>query len=213
MRLLITYASPNGSTAEIATFMGHLLSAYDVDITVCHADDTQDREDYDAFILGSAVHSGMWLPSLSRFMFRFEEQLKAKSVFLFLVCIIVLEENGLDKAVRDYVWDEALEKLDISRDHIHAFAGRLDWNRITGDEHWIIKGTYEGKMLDEIGSGDYRDWQLISDWTHWLAQQLHLQPKLLDNDTITNTTKDETITEEEVAQLSWPDNPSEAGAI
>lgn len=218
MNLLIAYASPHGSTAEIATFIGRTLGAYDSIVTVRHVDAIDSVADYDAFILGSAIHSSMWLPSLSRFMFRFENDLASKPVFLFLTCIIALEEGGVERAKQDFVWDEALDKLNINASHIQAFAGRLDWSRITGDEHWVIKGTYKGQKLPEIKSGDYRDWRVIALWANDIAEALQLSAMtsdhLLENALdIVQTTKDETITHEGVKKLAWADNPGEVAGI
>ncbi|MEL6404321.1 MAG: flavodoxin domain-containing protein [Chloroflexota bacterium] len=216
--VLIVYASPHGSTADIAIFMGRLLQVYDTQVTVLHADDVESVAPYDAFILGSAIHSSMWLPSLSRFMFRFAETLAEKPVFLYLVCIIALEQGGAERAITEFVWQEALDKINIPKHHRQAFAGRLDWERITGDEEWIIKGTYKGQQLNEIASGDYRDWETIAGWIHKLASALALSPVTDDaiptmQGQMKRVTRDETITKEGVRQLKWLDNPGEVAPI
>ncbi|MEL6527222.1 MAG: flavodoxin, partial [Chloroflexota bacterium] len=60
--ILIVYASPHGSTADIAIFMGRLLQAYDTQVTVLHADDVESVAPYDAFILDSATTYCCGLP-------------------------------------------------------------------------------------------------------------------------------------------------------
>jgi len=212
-KLLVAYASPHGSTAEVATFMGRLLKAYDVEVDVKHADNVEDVSKYDAFLLGSAVHASMWLPSISRFMFRFEEELAQKPIFMFLMCIIVLEEGGREKALSTFVWKEALEKLNISRENIEAFAGVLDWEKTDGDERWMISVRYEGKELPGRNNSDYRDWQKLAAWTHEVATKMQLPLNLAEGPTISKTTVDETITKEEVEKLEWSENPGETAAI
>ncbi|MEM6285103.1 MAG: flavodoxin domain-containing protein [Chloroflexota bacterium] len=215
-KLLVTYASPHGSTAEVATFAGHLLNAYDVEIDVKHAEDVTDVSEYDALILGSAVHASMWLPSISRLMFRFEKELSQKPLYLFMMCIIVLEEGGREKALETFVWKEALERLNLSRDNIEAFAGRLDWSRTSGDERWMISTRYEGNELPGRNQSDYRNWQEIAAWFHKIADELDLPINLSDSPvvpTIERTTKSETMTKEAVDNLAWADNPGEVAAL
>ncbi|MEL6148865.1 MAG: flavodoxin domain-containing protein [Chloroflexota bacterium] len=215
-KLLVTYASPHGSTAEVATFAGHLLNAYDVEIDVKHADEVTDVSAYDAFILGSAVHASMWLPSISRLMFRFEKELSQKPIYLFMMCIIVLEEGGREKALETFVWKEALERLNLSRDNIEVFAGRLDWSQTSGDERWMISTRYEGNELPGRNQADYRDWQAIAAWFHKIANDLELPINLSEAPIapdIKRTTKDETMTREDVDNLTWADNPGEVAPI
>jgi menaquinone-dependent protoporphyrinogen oxidase len=214
MKILVTYASAHGSTAEIATFIGRVLDVYSADVTVAHADTVESVDEYDAFVLGSPIHSSMWLPSLSQFMFRFEEKLTNSPVYLWINCLIVLEEGGYDKVMEHYLWDEALKKLGVARGDVGVFSGKLDWNRISGNEKWLMSNNYEGKELPGNMRGDYRDWKAIAAWVHGLAQAMH--EKMALNPVQTGETpmvKDETITEEEVKNLSWPDNPGESGSI
>lgn len=213
MKVLVAYASPHGSTAEIAAFIGRTLQTYDVDVVVAHADDVTDVSEFDKFILGSAVHSSMWLPSLSRFMFRFENELSQKPSYLFLTCIIALEEGGREKALSDYVWAEALDRLNIPRENVEVFAGKLDWDYISGDERWLISVRYEGQEIPSRSQSDYRDWKQIAAWTHDVAQSEQMPLNLSESASIQKTTKDETITEEEVENLEWLDNPGEVAAI
>ncbi len=213
MKLLVTYASPHGSTAEVATFIGRALQTYDIDVVVAHADDVNDVSDYDAFMIGSAIHASMWLPSISRFMFRFESELSQKPVYMFLMCIIALEEDGRQKARQSYLWGEALNRLNIPMENIAFFAGKLDWSQINGDERWLISTRYEGVELPSRTQSDYRDWKRIVAWVHDVAHQLKLPLDLSENESIQKTTKDETITEEEVENLEWLDNPGETAAI
>jgi menaquinone-dependent protoporphyrinogen oxidase len=214
MKILVAYASAHGSTAEVAAFIGRVLSVYDAEVTVEHADMVKSVDEYDMFILGSPIHSSMWLPSLSQFMFRFEEKLSNSSVYLWISCLIVLEEGGYDKVISSHMWDEALDKLGVARPDIGVFAGKLDWQRISGNEKWLMSNNYEGKELPGNMRGDYRNWKEIAAWTHDIAQKMRertdMDPVHADDHPMV---KDETITEEGVKNLHWPDNPGETGSI
>ncbi len=214
MKVLVAYASAHGSTAEVARFVGRTLDVYDVEVTVAHANTVTDVATYDVIVMGSAVHGSMWLPSLSQFMFRFEEVLAEKQLYLWLSCIIVLEDNGREKAIEKYIWQEALNRLKLSQDRLQVFAGKMDWSQIEGNEKWILSHHYEGKELPGRVRGDYRNWQAIAQWVHTIAevQQFPLDfSDVHDNDE--TTVKDETVTEEDVKNLAWPDNPGESASI
>lgn len=213
MKILVAYASAHGSTAEVAAFIGRVLDVYSVDVTVAHADTVKDISDYDVFLLGSAIHSSMWLPSLSQLMFRFEDQLREKPIYMWLNCIIVMEEGGEEKARNTYVWDEALTRLNLSRDQIAFFPGKLNWDEVDGDEKWVLSSRYEGKKLPGQTRGDYRDWQAMAEWVHQVAKDLDLPLNFEGIHQAEQTTKDETVTEEDVQNRRWPDNPGEGGAL
>lgn len=213
MKLLVTYASPHGSTAEVAIFIGRALHTYDIDVVVAHADDVTDVSDYDAFMIGSPIHSSMWLPSLSRFMFRFESELAQKPVYMFLMCIIALETGGREKARENYLWEEALERLNIPLDNIEFFAGKLNWSSIDGDERWLISTHYEGKEVPGMSQSDYRDWKAIAAWVHDVAYRLELPLDLSESETIKKITKEETITEKATERLEWMNDPGETATI
>lgn len=213
MKALVTYASAHGSTAEVARFIGRVFDVYDVDVTVAHADTITDVGVYDLVVMGSAVHSSMWLPSLSQFMFRFEDELANKQSYLWLSCIIVVEPDGYNKALENYIWNEALDRLKLPRERVQIFAGKMDWDGIEGNEKWILSSHYEGKELPGRVRGDYRDWQVIANWAHAVAEAQQFPLDFSAMQGVSNTTKDETITEEEVENLAWPDNPGESAPV
>ncbi len=212
-KVLVTYASAHGSTAEVATFIGRVLGVYDIEVTVAHADTIKDVTPYDVVLMGSAVHSSMWLPSLSQMMFRFEKELAEKTIYMWLSCIIVLEDGGREQALNKYLWTEALNRLNIATDHIEVFAGKMDWSHIEGNEKWILSSRYEGKELPGRVRGDYRDWKAIASWIHRLAEEQNFPLDFTKVHVVSTSTKAETITEDEVDQLTWPDNPGESSAL
>jgi menaquinone-dependent protoporphyrinogen oxidase len=175
MKLLVGYASAHGSTAEIAQFMARLLRAFDVEVTVADLNSVQDVGGYDAFIVGSAIHAGMWLQSVSLFFERFADVLKAKPVFLFITCIRVMEADGLEHALEYYVHQPTLEKVGI--DTVGVFAGRLAIGAIDWNERWVLASNYDGSEASKLVNHDYRDWQAIAAWTLQVTQQLQAKPE------------------------------------
>ena len=83
MRVLIAYASRNGSASEIAKFIGDELALIGVQSAVQEADDVDDIEGFGAVVLGSSVFTFGWEKQAMRFVRRHADNLKDKHVWLF----------------------------------------------------------------------------------------------------------------------------------
>ena len=94
MKILVAYASAHGTTGEIATFISNTLEVYGADVTHASVETIEDIKGYDAFILGSAIHEGIWLRSMMLFIDKFEAELAQKPVYFFISCIRIVEADG-----------------------------------------------------------------------------------------------------------------------
>ncbi len=176
--ILIAHASTHGSTAEVAEYMGNILGEYSASVTVADVNTVRNVDKYDTFVLGSAIQKGMWLPSFTNMTARFENTLANKPVYLFLMCIVALEQDGKHHAREDYVMPKVIHRLNIPPENIEAFAGKLNWNEINGDERWLLRTHYDGQHLPIDGSkSDFRDWDAIQQWTRAIAEDLDLSPR------------------------------------
>ena len=63
MTVLVTAASKYGATGEIARAVGAALTEHGVPAVVLGPEEVREIGQYDAVVLGSAVHAGHWLPS------------------------------------------------------------------------------------------------------------------------------------------------------
>jgi len=59
-RVLIAYGSKNGSTAEIAQWIGDVLREQHIDADTRPAADVRDITPYDAVVLGAGLYAGRW---------------------------------------------------------------------------------------------------------------------------------------------------------
>src|SRR5512145_1699808 len=107
-KVLIAYATVHGSTAEVAQFIGQVLAEYRFDVTVTPVENILSVAEYDAVILGSPIHTGMWLMPMTRFLNRFESELGRKPFYFFMTCIRVLEPDGYQHAREHYVHHDTL---------------------------------------------------------------------------------------------------------
>lgn len=170
MNVLVAYASAHGSTAEIAEYIGARLRDRQFNVTVANAETVQTLDGFDAFVLGSAVHGGLWLTPMVRLIDRFNAEFGARPVFIFFTCIRVLEPDGPEHVLAHYVNHSALEALNV-RD-IQPFAGKLELNAINWDERWTLAARYDGSAAPGSFNRDFRDWNAIRAWADKVADSL-----------------------------------------
>lgn len=63
VRILVAYASEHGSTREIAERLADRLRRSGVAVVLADAGGVDSVQEFDAVVLGSAVHNGQWLPA------------------------------------------------------------------------------------------------------------------------------------------------------
>jgi menaquinone-dependent protoporphyrinogen oxidase len=175
MKFLVAYSTVHGSTREVALFIQRVLETYNAEVTVADVSEVSNIADYDAFILGSAIHSGMWLHPMSQFMEQFRDQIAAKPAYLFVTCIRILEEAGYQHVMQYYLHHKTLEDLNIS--NVVAFTGRLQIDAIDFNERWTLGLQYDGTQPPTQFDHDYRNWQEIAAWTNKIAKTHNLTPQ------------------------------------
>lgn len=170
MNLLVAYSSAHGSTAEIAAFVGARLRERHFEVTVARVEDVQTLAGCDAVVLGSAVHGGRWLPAMGRFLNRFRADFAQRPVYLFLTCIRVLEPDGPEHVVKNYVDYDQLAALNLRA--VQPFAGRLEMGSIDWNERWTLAARYDGRAAPDSFNRDFRDWDAIRAWADQVADAL-----------------------------------------
>jgi menaquinone-dependent protoporphyrinogen oxidase len=174
MKILVAYASAHGSTKEVAEFVGRIFSAYNAEVTVANVSEVSSVEGYDAFVLGSAIHGGLWLQEMCSFTDRFGSKIARKPSYFWINCIRALEADGYDHALKYYVDHKTLRTFNV-RD-VAVFTGKLNTDAITRQEQWYLASNYDGKMMAGSINHDFRDWQAIAAWTIGIATELKLTP-------------------------------------
>lgn len=170
MKVLVAYATSHGSTAEVARRIGSTLEQKGHDVTVEEAGKVSTLDGYEAFVLGTAVESGTWLPALVSFVNRFEKELANKPSYVWLSCIRVLEEYGMSHCMHFYMPPELLAKLNVRSKT--ALAGKLDLASVDWTERWTLSTGYDGHAWPTNFDGDFRDWAKTDEWANEVAQDL-----------------------------------------
>jgi menaquinone-dependent protoporphyrinogen oxidase len=160
MKVLVTAASKHGSSAEIATAIGEVLTERGIDTDVTPPQEVRTIEDHDAVVLGSAVYAGRWMKEARELVDRFEDSLAGKDVWLFSSGPIgdppKPEEDPVDVA-------EIAERTG-ARDH-RVFAGKLVKAQLNFGEKAIV-------LALRAPEGDFRDWGEIKAWAAEIADAL-----------------------------------------
>lgn len=170
MRVLTVYASAHGSTAEVARVIAAVWRGCGIDADVTAIGSVHSLEGYDAYALGSAIHSGLWLPEMAAFVRHSREVLAKKPVYLWLNCLRVVEPEGYAYVTKNYLPN--MLGRDLSFRKIGVFAGKIDLATINEDERWTLTFRYDGRDNLNRLAGDYRDWDRIRDWAEQVAADL-----------------------------------------
>ncbi|HEY3289126.1 MAG TPA: flavodoxin domain-containing protein [Anaerolineae bacterium] len=159
-KILVTYASRAGSTAEIAAAIGKALNQNGVEVEVRDMKDVKDLSAYHAVVAGSAVRGGKWLPEAMAFLKDHQSELAQKPFAAFLVCITMGHPNPQWRAgVKAWLAPVRTLTTPVSEGF---FAGRLDFKLLP-----ITLNTLMLRLavaLHILPAGDKRDWKAIDAW-------------------------------------------------
>lgn len=164
-KILVAYASKHQSTAEIATFIGGILSDSHLNVEVRDIEDIHSLVEYTAVVIGSAVYMGHWLQSATQFLNDFQEQLASLPVWIFSTG--PTGEGDPATLLDGFLMPENIREAVnvINPHHIMLFHGSLDNKRLGIGERMMVKAV-------NAPMGDYRDWNIIRAWSNRIAAEL-----------------------------------------
>ncbi|MCZ4102144.1 flavodoxin domain-containing protein [Streptomyces sp. H39-C1] len=159
-RTLVAYSSKNGSTAEIARWIGEELREQHIDAEVAPISDVSSVAAYDAVVLGAGLYAGRWPGEAVRFVRRHRQALTEQDVWLF-------SSGPLDGSATERAIPAApavariAAKLDA---HGHVtFGGRLT----DGARGFIAR-----RLRKQRKGGDFRDREQVCAWGRSIAAEL-----------------------------------------
>jgi menaquinone-dependent protoporphyrinogen oxidase len=168
-KVLVTYASRTGTTAEVAEAIGKTLAADGAQVDVVPMKDIKDLAPYRAVVAGSAIRKSKWLPEAEQFLKTHRATLAQKPFAEFTVCITLAMSN--DEQYRSVVakWVEPVRSLvkPLSEGY---FAGMLDFSKLPMNLDTLqLRATV---AMHIFPSGDRRDWNAIRTWAESLRPLL-----------------------------------------
>jgi menaquinone-dependent protoporphyrinogen oxidase len=154
-KILVTYATKTGTTAEIAKIIAEVLMEQGVQVELMAVNNVKSVSGYDAVVLGSAVRVGAWLPEAVKFVDQHRAALNQRPLALFTVHG---NNRGGDETSRTNreAYLAAVRGKVKPRSEIF-FDGQIDLERMSLVERMMTKA-----VKAEIG--DFRDWPAIRAW-------------------------------------------------
>lgn len=167
-KILVTYATKHGATAEIAGKIGQVLRQAGFQTTVMPVDRVSDLSLYKAVVLGSAVYIGRWRKAAARFLKANEKVLAGQMVWLFSSG--PTGEGDPVELTKGWHLPGALRPVAdrIRPRDIAVFHGVLDTKKLNLIERWMINNV-------KAPLGDFRDWDAINSWAANIAEVLKEQ--------------------------------------
>jgi len=169
MPILITYATSRGSTREVAERIASRLHEAGFGVDCRPVDRVYSVDNYNAVILGSAVHSHRWLLDALKFLDIEAMGLQKRPVWTFSISMAPVSSprsirkrlvNKETKSIETTI----IHKVPKVRDH-RLFAGKHERSS-TPLPMRLVYSCIGGKL------GDYRDWDEIDAWSNTIAKQL-----------------------------------------
>ena len=173
MRVLVVYASAYGSTKGIAEGIAETLRTERLEVEIVSAEANADQlayEDFDAFVIGSAVHAGHWLKPAIEFVRRNADVLARRPSWLFSSGPIGAKYVDLPQPDPKEI-GEARRLLDV-RDHV-VFGGAYDPATADLSRAGWLERTFASRFMPV---GDYRNWEAIESWAKSIAHSFELVP-------------------------------------
>ena len=165
-RVLVTYESRLGSTAEVAACIGEALAEDGASVDIEPLERVADLEQYDRVVVGSAIQYDRWLPEAIEFVRANQQSLRRVPVAFFFTCLVLAkgtvkaEQKAQAYASRLVRLLPGAEPVDIG-----GFAGVLNTAKAPWPARWLLRGL---SAITGVAEGDYRDWEAIQDWSRSL---------------------------------------------
>lgn len=166
MRVLVAYASKNGSTAEIAEKIAGELRIDGLEVDCVEAGKVRRLDAYNAVVLGSAVYVKRWRSSARRFLPRHGKALSALPWWVFSSGPVGEPKPGDDRANAWLEPPKTMAKVERLGARAHVVFG----GRVAAKSHNFIERAMAKNTPAQFA--DRRDWDQIAGWADEIAAQL-----------------------------------------
>ncbi len=168
MKVGVVYASKYGFTKGIAEFIADRIRQNGLEAVAQEANKVKNPDDYDAFVIGSAVYMSLWMKTARELVNRNKTVLANRPVWLFSSGPVgkeTTDKQGRDLRETSVPKDIAEFKKIISPRNHHVFYGGLDISK-----HLSLRILSRSTSVRAtLPDGDFRDWKEIEAWTLSIA--------------------------------------------
>lgn len=159
-RVLVAYASKNGSTAGIAAMIAETLREQGLAAEARDVGEVQSVSAYDAVVLGSALYAGRWRREALRFAWHRQADLTERPVWLFSSG--PLDATAGERLLSPVPGVQRLVDTLKARGHV-TFGGCLQDG---------ARGRIARMIVKSGRGGDFRDQAQIRRWARGVAREL-----------------------------------------
>ena len=166
MKLLVTYASAAGSTRGVAERIAARLAERGHQVACLPVTERPDAAEFDAVVVGSAVHGQQWLPSATDWLGAHRATLRTRPVWAFSVgmpAALGRPFRRLGTAEASKI--EAALAQDVPLRAHRLFSGVVTEGTFRGRSRWAFR-------LMGCRYGDFRDWSAIDRYADQIAEEL-----------------------------------------
>jgi menaquinone-dependent protoporphyrinogen oxidase len=158
-RILVTYASKAGSTAEVAVVIGEVLSGRGYAVDVKPIQENPSVAGYQAVIVGSAIRMGNWLPAAVEFVKNNQDYLSQTPTAFFTCHRLNTGDDETSRRTREAY--TAPVRLILTPQAEVFFSGDMDYSKLKFVDRTLAKAV---EKATHTPAGDYRDWSKIRAW-------------------------------------------------
>jgi menaquinone-dependent protoporphyrinogen oxidase len=165
IRILVAYASPKGSTAEIAQAVGKELQSAGFEVEVKEMKSVVSVDGYQAVVIGGPFYLGKVVGDVGKFKGKYLDNLAKVPFAAFGVGVAPVGKNSQDI-------DNAMKKLQKTLEPLKPvaltiFAGKIDLEKLSIIQKWMV-----GKVKAPVG--DFREWSVIAAWAQELPGKMRI---------------------------------------
>ncbi|MCX5903339.1 MAG: flavodoxin domain-containing protein [Proteobacteria bacterium] len=173
-RILVSYDTIHGSTAEVAKSIGAALCSRGFQVDIRFVSNVTSLADYDAVILGSAIYEFRWLPDAAAFLKKNQAALSSLPVAYFIVCSALFQDTpeNRDAVKKSFIDPVLTEYPDIKPLSIGLFGGAVDFKKEQYNLFEKIVLRILGLIAGFKDSADWRNWDYINSWANEVGDQL-----------------------------------------
>jgi menaquinone-dependent protoporphyrinogen oxidase len=176
-RVLILYATREGQTEKVATYLAKYLQQTDEEVQCLNARDavalaSLELNTFDLLVFGASMHAGGLERELLKFINSNVETIERKARSFFLV---LLSAATRDPALREkWLADASLkmsEQLDVKFENTEMIAGALAYSKYPLPLKWMMKRIAEkaGEGTDTSRDYEYTDWEQVERYAQKLS--------------------------------------------
>lgn len=163
-KILILYASVDGQTLKISTFISNQLQENGKEVVLCDINDfNNELAKFDKIIVGSSIRYGVHHKSIIDFINQHKETLDTHKAAFFSVNLVARKPEKNQADTNPYVI-KFFKQISWKPPLVEVFAGKLDYKKYPFFDRimiqfimWMTKGPTDSKTKIE-----YTDWKRVS---------------------------------------------------